>query len=250
MISFAASVVGSICGIGGGVIIKPCLDVLSLTDAASASFLSGCTVLSMSAYSVGRGIVSGSRVNLSQTTPLALGGAIGGVFGKQLFVLITGSFAAARVRQMQAFCLLLVTLASFLYTLNKHRITTLQIRSIPAGGVIGFALGIMSSFLGIGGGPVNLVVLYYFFSMDTKTAAQNSLYIILFSQIAALLSTIVTGTVPLVAPTALVLMILGGILGGIAGRTVNARITAASVERLFRIVMVLLMGLCVYNMWK
>ncbi|MEI3183290.1 MAG: sulfite exporter TauE/SafE family protein [Lachnospiraceae bacterium] len=39
----------------------------------------------------------------------------------------------------------------------------------------------MSSFLGIGGGPINLVVLLYFFSMDTKAAAQNSLYIILFS---------------------------------------------------------------------
>ena len=42
-------------------------------------------------------------------------------------------------------------------------------------------LGILSSFLGIGGGPINLVVLFFFFSMDTKTAAQNSLYTILFS---------------------------------------------------------------------
>lgn len=45
-------------------------------------------------------------------------------------------------------------------------------------------------------GPINLAVLYYFFSMDTKTAALNSLYIILFSQIASFCSTVFQGKVP------------------------------------------------------
>ena len=58
----------------------------------------------------------------------------------------------------------------------------------------------MSSFLGIGGGPINLVVLFYFFSMETKTAAQNSLYIILFSQITSLLTTLITHSVPEFTP--------------------------------------------------
>ena len=62
--------------------------------------------------------------------------------------------------------------------------------------LIGFFLGASSSFLGIGGGPINLVVLFYFFSMDTKTAAQNSLYIILISQISSLLLTVLSGSVP------------------------------------------------------
>ena len=46
--------------------------------------------------------------------------------------------------------------------------------------LIGVFLGIMSSFLGIGGGPINFVVLFFFFSMSTKIAAENSLYIIFF----------------------------------------------------------------------
>ena len=71
----------------------------------------------------------------------------------------------------------------------------------------------MSSFLGIGGGPINLVVLFYFFSMETKTAAQNSLYIILFSQITSLLTTLITHSVPEFTLPALVLMIAGGIGG-------------------------------------
>lgn len=78
-------------------------------------------------------------------------------------------------------------------------------------------LGIISSFLGIGGGPINLVVLGYCFSMDSKTAAVISLYIILFSQLASLLAALISG-VPDFPPMALALMVAGGIGGGIAGR--------------------------------
>ncbi len=42
--------------------------------------------------------------------------------------------------------------------------------------------------------PINLVVLSYFFSMDMKQAAENSLYLILFSQLANLITAIATGS--------------------------------------------------------
>ena len=52
--------------------------------------------------------------------------------------------------------------------------------------VIGVFLGIISSFLGIGGGTSNVAVLFFFFSMEAKEAAKNSLYIIIFSQISSI----------------------------------------------------------------
>ena len=52
LVCFLASVVGAICGIGGGVIIKPVLDAFGIMDVATISFLSGCTVLSMRLYSL------------------------------------------------------------------------------------------------------------------------------------------------------------------------------------------------------
>lgn len=54
LVSFLASTAGAICGIGGGVIIKPVLDLFQMASVSTISFLSGCTVLSMSLYSVGR----------------------------------------------------------------------------------------------------------------------------------------------------------------------------------------------------
>ena len=83
LISFLASTAGAICGIGGGVIIKPTLGLFQMASVSTISFLSGCTVLSMSLYSVGRELLAhDSTVNFKTGTPLALGAAIGGVFGK------------------------------------------------------------------------------------------------------------------------------------------------------------------------
>ena len=105
----------------------------------------------------------------------------------------------------------------------------------------------MSSFLGIGGGPINLVVLHFFFSMDTKTAAANSLYIILFGQLFSLLTTIFTQTVPPFRLLVLVLMIAGGIGGGIIGRTLNKKLDNHLVDRLFIVLMVVIIGISIFN---
>ena len=71
----------------------------------------------------------------------------------------------------QAVVLIAITLGTLVYTLCKEKIRTKHCRQIWLCVLIGLVLGIMSSFLGIGGGPINLVVLAYFFSMSTKEAA-------------------------------------------------------------------------------
>lgn len=63
--------------------------------------------------------------------------------------------------------------------------------------------------------------------MDSKTAAANSLYIIAFSQLTGLISTLVTNTVPDFKILSLVFMVLGGLLGSMAGRAVNKKWTTA-----------------------
>ena len=252
VISFLASIAGAICGIGGGVIIKPVLDLFGWASVSTISFLSGCTVLSMSCYSVGKSMLAkDSSVDLKIGTPLAIGAALGGVLGKQMFSMVKEmSPNPDMVGGVQAGCLAVITLYTLIYTINKNSIHTKHVQSIPGCLVIGVVLGIMSSFLGIGGGPINLVVLYYFFSMETKTAAANSLYIILFSQITSLITTLVTRTVPEFTITTLVLMVIGGILGGVAGRIINKRIDNRMVENLFIGLMFVIILISVYNTWN
>ena len=252
IVSFLASVVGAICGLGGGVVIKPVLDMLGLESVATISFLSGCTVLSMSCYSVTRALTKGdSGVDVRTGTPLAIGAALGGLAGKQLFDLLRSMFAdQGMVGAVQAACLGAITLGTLIYTVNKGRIHTHRIAAPGACVAIGLVLGVMSSFLGIGGGPINLVVLYFFFSMETKTAAANSLYIILFSQLASLFTTLFTHTVPDFRWPVLLVMVGGGVGGGIVGRILNKRMDDRLVERLFMGLMGAIIVICVYNVWR
>lgn len=251
IISFLASIAGAICGIGGGVIIKPLLDSFGLMDVKTISFLSGCTVLAMSTYSfVVSKMKKESLVDMRIGTPLAVGAAIGGVLGKSLFQALVSSFDQNYVGAIQAACLLAVTLGTLIYTIYKAKVKTLRVTNLIVCLLVGLVLGIMSSFLGIGGGPINLVVLFFFFSMPTKTAAQNSLYIILFSQITSLLNSIVTATIPAFSIALLALMAAGGILGGFCGRKINKKIDDHKVDLLFMGLMIVIIFINIYNMYR
>ena len=183
-------------------------------------------------------------------TPLALGGAVGGIVGKSLFSALTAMFSQQSVGICQSLCLAALTLMTICYTLNQRRIHTHHITNPVVCVLVGLVLGILSSFLGIGGGPINLVVLYYFFSMSTKVAAQNSLYIILISQITSLGTTLLTGAVPPFQWSWLILMVVGGISGGMVGRKINKRIDDRQVERLFIGLMVIITLISLYNAWR
>lgn len=250
VISFCASVIGVICGIGGGVIIKPVLDASGTMSVSAISFLSGCTVLSMSCYSVIKSKIQGeTTIDMSISTWLGVGAVVGGITGKQAFLFIREMCVDGNtVGAVQAGVLAVITAGAMVYTILKKKINTFYITNKCVCLVIGLLLGIMSSFLGIGGGPINLVILYYFFSMETKVAAQNSLYIICLSQISSLVISILTGTVPSVQPILLVGMVACGIGGSAVGRKINARIESSMVEKLFMGLMCGIIGVCFYNM--
>lgn len=249
-VSFISSAAGAVCGIGGGVIIKPVLDAFGILSVASINFLSGCTVLGMSCCSVVCNKLSEEKLIEGKTgTPLAIGAAMGGVAGKIMFQSLSIQFAHPNmVGAVQAAFLAVAVLGTLIYTIMKERIHTHRIKNMAVCSLIGLFLGTLSSFLGIGGGPVNLVVLYYFFSLETKAAAQNSLYIILFSQAAGLISTLVTKTVPDFSFLLLILMTAGGVLGGACGQAVNKKISSGAVYRLFLFLMIVIIWINIYNL--
>lgn len=252
IVSLFASIAGAICGIGGGVIIKPVLDATGIMGVSSISFLSGCTVLSMSVISVFKAMKKGgSSVNIKIATPLAIGAAIGGVLGKALFQYVYIIFPDEnKVGAVQAAVLILITAGTLIYTLNSSKIKTHNLQNIYTCILIGLLLGLLSAFLGIGGGPINIILLAYFFTMDTKQAAINSLYIIMFSQIASLISTVLNHDVPVFDMGILILMVLGGVAGAMLGSKINKKFTSADVEKLFIGLMMIIILINIYNLIK
>lgn len=250
--SLIASVLGAICGMGGGVIVKPTLELFGWVSAATISFLSGTMVLSMTCYSVIKSLRSKTKViDLRISTPLAIGAALGGVTGKTIFNAIRSASAnPGTVGMVQSICLMLVTAGALIYSIKKQHIHTHRVSHPLACAAIGLSMGVVSSFLGIGGGPINLVILSFFFSMDTKTAGTNNLYVILFSQGASLLSTLIGNTVPEFNWITLGCMIAGGFLGGIIGRKCSAKMNNAGVDKLLFGLMFVIICMSAYNAWQ
>ncbi len=253
LVCFFSSVVGAICGIGGGVIIKPVLDATGVMAVTTVSFLSGCTVLSMSVVSLYKNLKAKHTFVFDKAfaTVLALGGVVGGLTGKELYQgIISRLEDSSRVGAVQAFVLMIVTVGTLAYTVRKEKIHTKNVQSRAVIFGIGIILGILSSFLGIGGGPINLVVLFFLFSMETKQAALYSIYVIMFSQISSLLSTVFKNNVPPFEPQILILMIACGVLGGLAGSKINKKIENRTVDKLFMGLMAVIICINIYNIFR
>ena len=251
-VTFFACCIGTICGMGGGIIIKPVLDATGIMTVSTITFLSGCTVIAMTCWSVGKTLIRGeSVIDVKNTTFLAVGAAIGGIIGKELYSATAARFSNPDTAGgVQAAFLLAATLATFLYTLNKDKIKSKQVDSPVVSILIGLILGILGAFLGIGGGPFNVAVLYYFFSMQTKKATQNSLYIVLFSQTASTFKTIAFNGIPNFDIWLLIGMMLFGIIGSEIGRRINTKIDDKQATYLFEGAMILIMGINIYNVIK
>jgi uncharacterized membrane protein YfcA len=243
-------VLGAISGIGGGVIIKPVMDALCDYPVATISFLSGNTVLAMTAVSLLRSRKDTIKIDTVVGLPLALGGTLGGVVGKILFTIVKQNTQHdARIGMIQNIIMVGLTATVFVYVLNKRKINTLHVTNKIGSLSAGLALGIFSSFLGIGGGPINIMVLSYLFSMDSKHAAINSLYIIFFSQVANLLTNILQGAIPSFSYLLLSSMMASGIIGAMAGRTASAMLDNSQIDKLFMGIMLVIVALSAYNVF-
>lgn len=241
-----ATVVGSISGIGGGVIIKPVMDAVCAMSSSQISFMSGTTVLAMTIASLIRSRDEIRKID-KRGVMLAIGAAVGGLAGKQLFNIIReAASSGTMVSFVQNVFMVLLTGAVFVYTLKKESIRKMDIKNMVFALIAGFVLGVFSSFLGIGGGPINLMILSFFFSMDTKTAAFNSLLTIFFSQALSFISTSITG-IPDVNWMLMVLMMVFGVVGATIGRTLNKKMDNEAVDKLFMVLLVVIIGLSCYN---
>lgn len=247
LVTFSATLVGSISGIGGGVVIKPVMDAIADYPIASINFLSSTTVLAMTCVSLLRSRCDSVKVNAVVGTPLAIGGAVGGVLGK----VVLGTISHGQnVGLVQNILMVILTGLVFVYVMNKSRIRTLSITNRALATVLGLLLGLFSSFLGIGGGPINIMVLSICFSMDSKHAAINSIYIIFFSQTANVLTNLIQGTIPEFDPLLLIGMMTSGILGALLGRFLSRKLDNKHVDRLFMVLMAIIVLLSITNVVK
>lgn len=247
LVAFFASIVGAVVGAGGGVIIKPILDLIGVLPVSTVSFCSGCTVLGMSLFSLIYNRGNGVKLHIKSSTLLAVGAVCGGLIGKALFELVRKGGKEQTLGAIQAVFLTLITFGVFLYVCFKDRLPSRQVSNPLSIIVIGTCLGIISSFLGIGGGTSNVAVLFFFFSMDAKEASKNSLYIIIFSQVSSVTTALVTSSVPTFPRIYLFFMVAGGIGGALLGGYISKKLDNSGVERILKALLLVITAVDFYN---
>ena len=256
VIALIACMLGSVSGMGGGVIVKPMLDLLGQYDPVTINLLSSITVFSMSIVSVLKSIGKSDIKNETWTSPsrlvvLSLGGVLGGYIGQFLFdMLLTVVSAHDSVVVIQNVIFLIITIFIFLFTLFSARLKTYKFQSYIIYALTGIFLGLTSAFLGIGGGAINVSMMMFMFSFDMKTSVFASILVIFFSQLSKLLSVLFTtgfGDFDLsIAPA----MIIAAIIGGFVGTSVKKRSSNETVTKLFNGIQIFIMGICVVNIVK
>lgn len=249
LLGLFASIVGSIAGLGGGIIIKPVLDFLGHYDVATISILSIATVFSMATISLLKSLSTGIRVKGKVGLTLAVGSIVGGSSGNIIFhSLIATINDSTFVTTIQSGTLASLVLMIIILVKNQYRIATFTINNPLIIFSIGLILGLIASFLGIGGGPLNMAVLTLLFSMNTKNASINSIFIIFLSQLSSLLITAYNTSFSGFDLSMLVYIVAGGIIGGFIGSNIYVKLSVRKVEFYFYLTLLLIFFLNVYNM--
>lgn len=241
-IVLAATTAGAIAGVGGGVIIKPALDALGHYNIETIGVLSSAAVLSMAIVSTARRFIQGLRIDL-KIVLLSVGAIAGGIAGKEIFYLLVGSIDAGIIKILQSTLIALL----MVIILFKNRIPRAHIKSLVVVFLTGLVLGMLASFLGIGGGPVNVAVLFLLFNMDIKKAAVGSIFIILMAQASKIVTISLTGGFTGYDLEMLWYMIPAGITGGLLGSWLHNRISEKAIHILFDVTVGIVIAICVFN---
>ena len=252
MIYFAvgiiATIFGALAGLGGGVIIKPVLDLLGDYDVGTISILSAATVFSMSVVSLINSRKSEVTVNVKQSFTIAIGSIVGGFIGKVLFNQIVDWIGISDlVTVIQS--VMIASLMIVIYVLVRHRekFTKRNVHNKVAIFCMGIILGLIAAFLGIGGGPLNVAILSMFFAMSAKEAALNSIFIIFFSQLSALMLTAFSTGFASFDLSMLGFMIVGGVSGGLIGSRISRMVSNETVLKIFMVGIVGIICISVFN---
>ncbi|MBO4321956.1 MAG: sulfite exporter TauE/SafE family protein [Clostridia bacterium] len=250
LIVLAASTLGAMAGVGGGVIIRPAIDAFGYYgDASVPNLISSFCVLAVAVTSVTRHAVKKTKFNTSASVLLGIGAAAGGIAGKIVFRLIKERSDRRVLTLVQSVILILLIAFVILYVLALKRRFRFEIKNRAATLAVGLALGFISALLGIGGGPINVAVLCLFFGMDMKSASINSLLIIIFAQISNLLTSLATGELMSAdmnwLHTAILVAVAVG--GSLTGTFLNRKLSEKTISGFYIFTMFVIIGINLYN---
>lgn len=245
-----ANIIGSMSGMGGGVIIKPIMDSLGRSGLLAINFYSSFAVFIMSIVSTYKQYKNGINIQWGQALRLAAGSMIGGYLGDTLLVFLVKIFGNESIVNIIQIVLLIITLiVALIYTRPLH-LSFIEKHMNLFLFLSGILLGTVATLLGIGGGPINVALLVSLFSFAPKMATTYSIITIFFSQITKLASSIDMIPSMNISMMNMIFIFFAAILGGYFGAVISNKISSKLVLYIYKITIVGVLVLNVFNITK
>jgi uncharacterized membrane protein YfcA len=258
-VAILAGIVGSMFGIGGGIIIIPALTILlglPIKDAIGASLI-GVIASSTGAASryVGQGIVN-IRLGMILEPATTIGSMVGAVLAVYLDQYVLSAVFAA------------VLVYSSYYMLKRPEVTIhggekcydylrcayddpatgervdYQVKNLGKGLLASFAAGNMSGMLGVGGGIVKVPAMNVWMGVPMRSATATSNFMI---GVTALAGAVVLYANGLISPVLAALVAVGVFAGATLGPRVSRRTAGPAMRRYFAFLM---LGIAVLMLLK
>lgn len=247
----AAGIIGSLLGLGGGIIVIPVLTILfhlPIKEAIAISLV-GVVATSTGAAAV---YVKAGKTNIRLGMTLELATTIGAIVG----ALIAGMVSSKILYYLFAALLFYNTYSMFRKKEKTNQTgaetavasdlqagsagyqntsgeKTYRVRNLPVGMFFSALAGILSGLLGIGGGLVKIPVMYLLMGVPLKTAAATSNFMIGVTATASAFIYFLNGSidVAIAVPVA-----LGIFFGAMIGTKLNAVISTDILKKIFIVI--------------
>jgi uncharacterized membrane protein YfcA len=248
LIILIATTIGAIAGLGGGVIIKPLFDFLGYHDSQTIGVLASFAVFTMSIIALYKHKYRLIKLKLNVILIISMGSFCGGILGEIVFNGIKNQMQnELLLKLIQSISLMIVLIVIIIYSLFRKHVKTYKISSKVIIFITGLFLGSISVFLGIGGGPLNIIMLSILFSYEMKESVIYSITTVFFAQLSKLSQVYIQNQFRVYDARLVLCICFFALLGGYIGTRINQRINVSSIERVYLFTIFFLVFITVYN---
>lgn len=255
IIGFLSAFVGSLVGLGGGIIFVPAMLFL-FSNFDSFSWASPQTIVGISLITM---IFTGMSSTLTyyklkrvdiKTGLIFMIGCLPGIFlgGQTNKIIDTDSFSLYfGILMLVVFLMMLINREKLLK--NKKLVITDKTRTFEIDGekhqynititlalVLGFFVGFLSTLFGIGGGTISVPAMILFFGIPVQIAIGTSMFMIFFISLVGSISHIVMGHI---VWKYVIFFVIGSYIGGTVGARSSKLFKGKTLEWILKIVIVI-----------
>lgn len=252
IIGFASAFVGSLVGLGGGIVFVPAmLFLFRYVDSfswASAQTIVGISLITMVFTGLSSTIayMRLKRVDIKTGVLFLFGSIPGSVVGSWINSKVDVDSFSLYFGILMVVVLLMMMIDREKIAGKRHLVINDKTRNFTIDGelfqynvpvlpafILSFFVGALSGLFGIGGGTISVPALILFFGMPVQIAIATSMFMIFFISMMSSLSHIVLGHI---IWTYVLFFVIGSYIGGTVGAKTNRRLKGRTLEWILRAV--------------